>query len=411
MHSSCNEIAPIVYYELLCRYFLIHNISSSATNLHFYMKITSTLSGIRTFYLAALVLLPVSSLRAQRAQVVGLEHGSLSHNLLGTWILAGAPGNIVEPASKGGRLKFFTGHNWNITQADSGTGVTIFHHGGTYTLSGDEYSETVGYANESTKTLIGQTFKFTVKVEGDTLTQVGKGNPYTEVWKRVKQGAQVGPIPNPEDIKGWGTPRNPAADCLFKAENDSLTITVPGSPTPHDLSPELNSSTAPCVLQPVSGDFTIEVKVDGEFTPGDDSTQKGRTGYTGAGLVVFADQANFIRLERATLQHQGGEGHAYINFEIRVDGQLQAIGTTGDFVIEAGKPTWLRLGRRGDQILGAVSFDKMKWHQGEPKQLTSNAWKNGNIVAGVAAISTSRQPFSPVYSNVKLEKFETPAVR
>ena len=26
----------------------------------------------------------------------------------------------------------------------------------------------------------------TVKVEGDTMTQIGIGNPYTEVWKRVK---------------------------------------------------------------------------------------------------------------------------------------------------------------------------------------------------------------------------------
>ena len=64
--------------------------------------------------------------------------------------------------------------------------MTIFHHGGTYTLNGDEYVETVEYANESTKELIKQTFKFTIKIEGDTLTQTGIGNPYNEVWKRVK---------------------------------------------------------------------------------------------------------------------------------------------------------------------------------------------------------------------------------
>ena len=46
--------------------------------------------------------------------------------------------------------------------------------------------ETVEYANESTKELIKQTFKFTIKIEGDTLTQTGIGNPYNEVWKRVK---------------------------------------------------------------------------------------------------------------------------------------------------------------------------------------------------------------------------------
>jgi hypothetical protein len=31
----------------------------------------------------------------------------------------------------------------------------------------------------------GKCFKFMVKVEGDTMTQFGLDNPYTEVWKRV----------------------------------------------------------------------------------------------------------------------------------------------------------------------------------------------------------------------------------
>jgi hypothetical protein len=53
-------------------------------------------------------------------------------------------------------------------------------------LNGDEYVETIEYANESTKELIKQTFKFTIKVEGDTLTQTGVGNSFNEVWKRVK---------------------------------------------------------------------------------------------------------------------------------------------------------------------------------------------------------------------------------
>ena len=76
--------------------------------------------------------------------------------------------------------------NWTITQADPKTGMTIFHHGGTYALKGNEYLETVEYANESTTNLIGKTFKFTIKVEGEALTQTGVGNPWTEVWKRAK---------------------------------------------------------------------------------------------------------------------------------------------------------------------------------------------------------------------------------
>src|SRR6266478_4258159 len=110
----------------------------------------------------------------------------LGKDLIGTWILVGKPGEVGEAPAVGGRLKFFTGRHWTITQADPKTGVTIFHHGGTYALKGNEYLETVEYANESNTNLIGQTFKFTIKVQGDTLTQTGIGNPWTEVWKRAK---------------------------------------------------------------------------------------------------------------------------------------------------------------------------------------------------------------------------------
>lgn len=110
----------------------------------------------------------------------------LGRDLIGTWILVGRPGEAGEAPAAGGRLKSITDTGWSITQADPETGVTIFHHGGSYTLRGNEYVEAVEYANENTRDLIGRTPKFTVKVEGDTFTQIGVGNPWKEVWKRVK---------------------------------------------------------------------------------------------------------------------------------------------------------------------------------------------------------------------------------
>lgn len=62
----------------------------------------------------------------------------------------------------------------------------LVHHGGTYTLNGDEYVENVKYATENTTDLIGEAYRFKVKVEGDTFTNIGIGNPWTEVWKRAK---------------------------------------------------------------------------------------------------------------------------------------------------------------------------------------------------------------------------------
>jgi hypothetical protein len=139
------------------------------------------------FGLLALTLAtPVVVLHAKDKTAAVAAPSQLAKDLIGTWVLVGKPGEVGEVPAAGGRLKFLTSRHWTVTQADPKTDVTIFHHGGTYTLKGNEYLETVEYANESTTNLIGQTFKFTIKVEGDTLTQTGVGNPWTEVWKRAK---------------------------------------------------------------------------------------------------------------------------------------------------------------------------------------------------------------------------------
>lgn len=137
---------------------------------------------------AVFVALASVHLQAQGPKAPGGEEqpSRLARDLVGTWVLAGTPDKPEDPPKSGGRLKFFTGKNWCITQANPDTGVVIFHHGGTYSLDGDEMSETIKYANENTAPLINQTNKFKIKVEGDTYTQVGQGNPYTEVWKRLK---------------------------------------------------------------------------------------------------------------------------------------------------------------------------------------------------------------------------------
>jgi hypothetical protein len=144
---------------------------------------TSTRSGVLMISLLSLAILLVGQLSAQDEAT---PPSKLAKDMVGTWILVGTPDEIGEAPAKGGRLKFLTGRHWVITQADPETGQVVWHHGGTYTLDGDQYVEKIEYANESTKSLIGQTLKFTVKVENDTLTQIGIGNSFNEVWKRAK---------------------------------------------------------------------------------------------------------------------------------------------------------------------------------------------------------------------------------
>ena len=110
----------------------------------------------------------------------------LAKDLIGTWAYAGTPDDVNEPPEGGGHYKYFTGKHWCVTKANTETGKVEYHLGGTYTLDGDSLEETIKYATETIAGQIGQTFKYKIKVEGDTYTQTGVGNPYNEVWKRAK---------------------------------------------------------------------------------------------------------------------------------------------------------------------------------------------------------------------------------
>ena len=107
-------------------------------------------------------------------------------SLLGAWALAGPPDSKNDP-QPGARMKFWGLKHWVITQSNPDTGELVFHHGGTYTLDGDNYSETIKFAAPNTTSMIGTTLKFKIKVEGDTYTQTGVGNLFNERWVRLKE--------------------------------------------------------------------------------------------------------------------------------------------------------------------------------------------------------------------------------
>jgi beta-lactamase regulating signal transducer with metallopeptidase domain len=120
------------------------------------------------------------------AQENAPTNSSIASDLIGTWVLVGTPDKIGKIPSEGGRLKLFTGKCFSMTQSDPKTGIVMHHHGGTYTVNGDEYSETIEYANPSTINFVGGTNgHFHIKLESDTLTLIGIDNPWKEVWKRV----------------------------------------------------------------------------------------------------------------------------------------------------------------------------------------------------------------------------------
>lgn len=158
-------------------------------NTHTMEKPTSTRHIIRAAVFGLLALtLPLACRKANfdDKPAASVAPSQLAQDMIGTWVHVGRPGQVSEAPATGGRLKFRTGRHWTLTYADPNTGLVTDHFGGTYTLNGDEYVETQEYADTKWIQENGKSFKFTVKVEGDTMTQIGMGNPYTEVWKRAK---------------------------------------------------------------------------------------------------------------------------------------------------------------------------------------------------------------------------------
>lgn len=195
-------------------------------------------------------------------------------------------------------------------------------------------------------------------------------------------------------ITGWGTLIDPDGDCSFVIADDRVSIQVPD--TPHGLSAELNRVNAPRILREVSGDFTIEVTIDGIFAPGA-ATVPSRTPYNGAGLLLWQDEKNYIRLERAVLKRNDHLQH-YVNFEQRLLGRVLRIGIPTDFEVDESRSCRLRLVRKAQRVLGFVKQGDDEWHALPPKAVRLPE----KVKVGIAAINAADTPFAPQFSSMQI---------
>lgn len=137
-----------------------------------------------SFLSVSAIFIPVTSAQSTITQPIASP--SLSQQLIGTWKLVKQGDKMTAGTPSAQRLKFFSGKQWTITQADQKTKRVIFHHGGSYSLKDNVMTSVVDYANESTASRIGTVSYYKINVQGDTYEQIGINNPYTETWQRVK---------------------------------------------------------------------------------------------------------------------------------------------------------------------------------------------------------------------------------
>ncbi len=190
----------------------------------------------------------------------------------------------------------------------------------------------------------------------------------------------------PNEVPGWGRVMDPSRDCdvSLDRERDRLKIRVPG--TPHVLTPEVPQlpMNAPRVVRSVRGDFTASVRVLGRLEPGRSRTTH-YDPYHGAGLIVWQDPSNYLRLERA-VEFIEGRDHPYVNYELR-EGGLLAVSRG---ITIADGPLSLKLRRQGQAFSAWYSHDGRRWI----KLGRVDATFTDRAEVGVVAINSSQESLS-----------------
>jgi regulation of enolase protein 1 (concanavalin A-like superfamily) len=197
--------------------------------------------------------------------------------------------------------------------------------------------------------------------------------------------AKAGP---PRSVDGWGEVGDPAGDCQIRLDKKKLTIAIPG--TKHDLSAELGDVTAPRVLREIEGDFIAQLKVAGNVSHAGQALVDRYLPYHGAGLLLLVDGRTYVRFERAAIARPDGGGAHYANFEARKEGRRASASTARLPDVD----TYLRLERRGGQLIASVSEDGLRWAPLKPISVELPR----RVKLGVVAVNTSSDPFKAEFS-------------
>jgi hypothetical protein len=199
--------------------------------------------------------------------------------------------------------------------------------------------------------------------------------------------AAPAPEKTPGTTPGWGKVTDPDGDCTVIGGKRMLTIKVPGGT--HDLNVTHGGTQAPRVLRSVVGDFTAQVKVTCDLTPGDKPGKEGSaSSFFGAGLLLWQDKDNYLRLERNAWWVADAARHASYPplVEYFKNGEYQNTDPAGtlDGAFK-GRSTWLRLERKGDSVTASYSHDGKEWTEAKTVEVKLPE----KVQIGVDAVNTS----------------------
>lgn len=211
-------------------------------------------------------------------------------------------------------------------------------------------------------------------------------------------GSHAGDKKTPH-LDGWGKVMDRDGDCTFKADRAKLTVLVPA--TLHDLHPRNGRLNAPRVLQEVRGDFTVQVRVTSDFEPGKKTTAPKSLPFIGAGILIWSDEKNYLRLERNLWWRQDVGKHIcytpLVEYFKEGEAQNNSPGTSAEPFFK-GRSTFLKLTRRGNKIAAALSHDGKDWMA--TKEIVVDFPQEVSV--GLLAINTSDRAFRVEFDEFSL---------
>jgi hypothetical protein len=112
--------------------------------------------------------------------------------LAGAWEMTSYDYGNSGGLPKGSKeVKLLSANHFVWVLYNAKNGQTLATGGGTYTLTGDSYTEHLDYSDKRAAALIGKDQRFTLKLSGDTLQTMGTlstGQRIAETWNRMERG-------------------------------------------------------------------------------------------------------------------------------------------------------------------------------------------------------------------------------
>ncbi|MHC5536909.1 DUF1349 domain-containing protein [Singulisphaera rosea] len=188
---------------------------------------------------------------------------------------------------------------------------------------------------------------------------------------------------------------DPLNDCKVSKEGRGIEIFVPASL--HVLDPTRGIADSPRALVEVNGDFVAQVKVPGMIEPGTASIGDWPLTFQGAGLLLWQDENNFVRLERAAGYSVAIGAFHRVMVESCKDGKPGR----GIYLATKEGNISLRMERKGNDITCSYNTDGKTWL---PVKKAWSVTMASRLKVGISASNISAKPFGARFEEFSLRK-------